>query len=219
MKITQHAMKHTQPGRLLLPAVLLLLVALLTGCTGTNSAGTDAAATGMPTAGTPIEPPRELTDFTMTSAAGDPLSLSDLQGRPVLLYFGYTFCPDVCPTTLADFVRVKRDLGEDADKVAFVFISVDPERDTPEKIANYMRAFDTDFIGLQGDEKTLRRIQFDYGLFYQQSQVQGTSADYLVDHSAAAYLIDQEGRLAVIYAFGTPPEVMSADVRGLLQRQ
>jgi len=217
-------MKHTEPGRLLLPVVLLLLVALLTGCTGTTSAGTDAAgtdaeATGLPTAGTPIEPPRELTDFTMTSAAGTPLSLSDLQGRPVLLYFGYTFCPDVCPTTLADFVRVKRDLGEDADKVAFVFISVDPERDTPEKIANYMRAFDTEFIGLQGNEKTLRRIQFDYGLFYQKSQVPGTSADYLVDHSAAAYLIDQEGRLVMIYAFGTPPEVMRADVRALLQRQ
>ncbi len=215
-----YAIYHTQRGMPLLPTVLLLLVvALLTSCSGTTSAGTETEATGLPTAGTPIEPPRELTDFTLTSAAGSPLSLSDLQGRPVLLYFGYTFCPDVCPTTLADFVRVKRDLKEEASEVAFVFISVDPERDTPKKIANYMQAFDTDFIGLQGDEQTLRRIQFDYGLFYQQSQVQGTSADYLVDHSAAAYLIDQAGRLAMIYAFGTPPEVMAADVRELLEQQ
>lgn len=166
--------------------------------------------------GTYIDPPRPLTDFTLTTHTYESLSLSDLRGRVVVLYFGYTFCPDVCPATLADFVHVKRDLGDAARNVAFVFVSVDTERDTPEVLARYMPSFDSSFIGLQGDERTLRRISSDYGLFYERRKIAGTSAEYLVDHTAATYLIDTEGRLNVIYPFGTPPETISADIRNLL---
>lgn len=207
--------RHNIQGKgVLLSMLLLLLGTLLASCGGRTTAGT--GPTAAPVTGAQIDPPRQLTDFTMTSDTGTPLSLSDLRGKPVLLYFGYTFCPDVCPTTLADFVRVKRNLGDAADDVAFVFISVDPERDTPEKIATYMQAFDDDFIGLHADEKTLRKIQYDYGLYYQKSRVAGTSAAYLVDHSTGIYLIDQEGRLTFIYAFGTPADVITTDVRTLL---
>ncbi|MCG8350106.1 MAG: SCO family protein, partial [Chloroflexales bacterium] len=101
--------------------------------------------------GTPIEPPRQLTDFSLPGSTGETLSLSDLRGKMVLVYFGYTFCPDFCPMTLADFARIKQELGAQADQVVFMMISVDAERDTPEVLARYMSAFDEDFIGLTGD--------------------------------------------------------------------
>jgi protein SCO1/2 len=166
--------------------------------------------------GTPVEPPRQLTDFSLPSSTGETLSLSDLRGKLVLVYFGYTFCPDFCPMTLADFARVKQELGAQADQVTFMMISVDSERDRPEVLARYMSAFDEDFIGLTGDTRTLRRIGPEYGLYYEVREVEGTSAAYLVDHSTPSYLIDKEGRMRMIYSHGTPPEVISADIQALL---
>lgn len=206
----------------ILSMLLTLITVLLVACSNNTGATTSPAAASvdapeMPQQGARIEPPRALKDFTLTSNTGTPLSLSDLRGKLVLLYFGYTFCPDICPTTLADFVHVKRNLGEEADQVAFVMISVDGERDTPEVLARYMQAFDPDFIGLQGDAATLRQIGSDYGLYYKKNAVEDTSAGYLVDHTAASYLIDSEGRLAMIYPYGMPSDVISADIREMLQ--
>ncbi len=193
--------------------------------TGSTSADTgDAAAAGdqealviqPPSAGTRIEPPRQVADFTLTSHAQQQVSLSDFRGKPLMLYFGYTFCPDICPTTLAEFVQVKRKLGDQADNVAFLFVSVDGERDTPERIATYLSAFDEDFIGLSGEEQQIRKIGVDYGLFFQKREIEGTSADYLIDHTAASFLIDQQGRLHTVYAYGTPPEIISEDILMLL---
>ncbi len=197
--------------------LILLTGVVLSGCGGAAAETRTARETDtdVPT-GQHLDPPHPLTDFTLTTHNHTSLSLSDLHGRVVLLYFGYTFCPDVCPATLADFVHVKRDLGDAAQNVAFVFISVDGERDTPEVLARYMLSFDSSFIGLQGDMQTLRRIGNDYGLFYERRKVSGTSAAYLIDHTASTYLIDTEGRLNVIYPFGTPPEIISADIRELL---
>lgn len=208
----KHTLLGVRPGALL---VLLVALVLLAGCGGLGAPAAGGSADETPQ-GARIDPPRELTDFTLTSQDGTPVSLSDLKGKPVLMFFGYTFCPDVCPTTLAEFVHVKRNLGEEADRVAFVFVSVDGERDTPEVLARHLSAFDKDFIGLQGEEATLRQISNDYGLYYKKNEVEGTSAAYLVDHTAASYLIDPEGRLHMIYPYGTPPEVMTADVRELL---
>ncbi|NJN67272.1 MAG: SCO family protein [Chloroflexaceae bacterium] len=193
---------------------LWLFWLLLSGCT--PSAAPTPAAQERPSAGTRIEPPRAVADFTLTSHTGAPLSLSSLRGQATLLYFGYTFCPDICPTTLAELVRVKRSLGPLADRVAFVFISVDGPRDTPEVLARYLPAFDPDFIGLTGTEREIRKIGVDYGLFFEAQKVEGTSADYLVDHSAASYLIDPEGRLHTIYPYGTPAEVIATDLRAML---
>ena len=126
------------------------------------------ANSSSPTAGARVDPPHRLQDFTLTSQTGAPLSLSDLRGRAVLMFFGYTHCPDVCPTTLADYTRIKQALGGDADKVAFMFISVDGKRDTPDVLAQYLHQFDDQFIGLTADEATLKRIGAEYGLLFQQ---------------------------------------------------
>jgi protein SCO1/2 len=163
--------------------------------------------------GTPVDPPRVLSDFTLTSHTGQPISLSDLRGRALLIYFGYTFCPDVCPITLGDFRRVRDGLGDDAGKVAFVMISVDGERDTPERLNSYLGAFDPDFIGMTGDEGELQRISTDYGLFFER---QPGDERYLVDHTASIFMVDPEGRLTMIYTFGTEPDVIIEGVRGLI---
>ncbi|MGQ9927065.1 MAG: SCO family protein [Chloroflexaceae bacterium] len=167
--------------------------------------------------GTRIEPPVQLSDFTMPSSLGRDLSLSELRGKPVVLFFGYTFCPDVCPMTLSELKRVKAELGADGPRLQVVFVSVDGARDTPEVLARHLAAFDPDFIGLQGDDATLRRIGSEYGLYYKRNTPEGTSAAYLVDHSSATYLIDAEGRLRVVYGFGTSPEAIAAGVRELLK--
>jgi protein SCO1 len=193
----------------------LLWICLLAGCT--SAALPTPAALERPEAGTRIEPPRAVADFTLTSHTGAPFSLSDVRGQVVLLYFGYTFCPDICPTTLAELVRVKHHLGPLAEHLEVVFISVDGQRDTPEVLARYLPAFDPDFIGLTGTEREIRKIGVDYGLFFEVQEVEGTSADYLVDHSAGSYLIDQEGRLHTIYPYGTPAKVISTDIRNLLE--
>jgi protein SCO1 len=166
--------------------------------------------------GTRITPPREVADFTLISHTGTPMSLSDFRGKPVLLYFGYTFCPDICPTSLAEFVRVKRNLGDRAGDFTVLFISVDGERDTPEVVATFLSNFDKEFIGMTGTEKEIRKIGVDYGLFFEKKKVVGTSANYLVDHTAASFLIDQQGRLHTVYGYGMPPDVMSEDILTLL---
>jgi protein SCO1/2 len=156
-------------------------------------------------------------DFTLTNQDGQPMSLSDLRGKPVLLYFGYTFCPDICPTTLADLTRARYNMGEQADQVHFVMVSVDPDRDTPEVLKTYLANFDENFIGLQGQPDVLRRMGADYGLFYQKREIEGTSAAYLIDHTAATYLIDEQGRLMMIYGYGIPAEVVSSDLLEYLE--
>ncbi|MCS6881867.1 MAG: SCO family protein [Oscillochloridaceae bacterium] len=193
---------------------IALILALLSGCARPAPGPAPESSVQQ---GTRIEPPTQLSDFTLPSSLGRDLSLSELRGKPLLLFFGYTFCPDVCPMTLSEMKRVKADLGADSEQLQVVFISVDGARDTPEVLARHLAAFDPTFIGLQGDDATLRRIGPEYGLYYKRNTPEGTSAAYLVDHSSATYLIDAEGRLRVVYSFGTPPEVIAADVRALLK--
>lgn len=169
-----------------------------------------------PTAGTAIDPPRALSDFTLTNKHGEPMSLSDLQGKPALIYFGYTFCPDICPTTLADMTRSSQMLGEQADDVSLVFVSVDGERDTPARINQYLDNFDTDFVGLTGEPYELRQIAPEFGLYFEKREIEGTSADYLIDHGASTYLVDAEGNLRMLFSYGTPADVMTAEIEALL---
>lgn len=165
--------------------------------------------------GSLVSPPRTLTDFTLMSHRGTPLHLSDLQGKAVLLFFGYTRCPDFCPTTLVEFRDVKRNLGAEAEGVAFVFVSVDPEADTTEVLGRYVTAFDPGFIGLQGDAATLERIGPEYDLYFRKRDV-GGAAGYLIDHTAVTYLIDRTGKLTIIFPYGTPAAAMATDIRTVL---
>jgi protein SCO1 len=195
---------------------LLFSIVLLAACTAPLPTGAPDSSGAQ---GTLIDPPIQLSDFTMPSSRGEPLSLSSFAGQPSVLFFGYTFCPDICPLTLSEMKRVKEQLGADGERLNVLFVSVDAERDTPEVLARYVTSFDPAFVGLQGEEATLRRIGKEYGLYYAKSQVQNTSASYLVDHSSATYLIDGAGRLRVVYPYGTEPEVIVRGVQRLLREQ
>ena len=145
--------------------------------------------------GAVIDPPAQAADFTLTDQNGHPFRLSDQKGKSVLIFFGYTHCPDVCPITLAEFKQIKAMLGDKAGQVRFVFITVDPERDTAETINAFLQNFDPDFVGLTGDRSTLEQVWKAYGV-YQEQQEAGSAAGYLVDHSTPTYLIDPAWSLA-----------------------
>lgn len=180
-----------------------------------------------------VAPPHRLQDFTLTSHTGEPINLSDLRGRAVLMFFGYTHCPDVCPTTLADYTRVKQALGRDVEKVTFVFISVDGIRDTPDVLTQYLGQFDANFMGMTGDETTLRRIGAEYGLLFQQEtnsaghehdethqHQEGQDLDtgnYFVQHTSPSFLVDVDGYLRMVYFYGTEPEVIAEGIRNVLR--
>jgi protein SCO1/2 len=195
--------------------LLVSLLVLLAACG--PAAATDPhaghAMQGDPMeSGTLLDPPTTLVDFSLPSSRGGTLGLAELRGKPTLIFFGFTNCPDVCPTTMAEFQRAKAELGEQGEAVNFVLISVDPERDTPEALARYVEAFDPAFIGLQGDDATLRRIGRDFGLFYER-QAPAADGSYNVDHSAAAYMLDAEGRLKMVYSYGMPYTTFVRDLR------
>ncbi len=198
-------------------ALALVSVIVLAGC-GALSSGDDPmpgpSATPLP--GTVLDPPKDLEDFTLTDQAGQPLSLSDLRGKAVVMFFGYTSCPDVCPVTISDFKRVKSDLGDDAAQVAFVFVSVDPDRDTPDRLATYLGNFDPAFIGITGDELTLRGIAQQFGVFFQRHTYDDSGENYLVDHTASTFVVGPEGRLRIIYPYDTDPAIIADGIRKLL---
>ena len=121
--------------------------------------------------------------------------LADFRGKAVVLFFGFTHCPDVCPTTLADLSGVMKTLGADADRVQVVFVTVDPERDTPQDLDNYVHAFDPRFIALRGDAAATQRVAKEFKIYYEKRK-QGDT--YTVDHSAQSYVLDPQGRLRLL---------------------
>jgi protein SCO1 len=198
-----------------LAPIALLCVFVLAACGGMGTQES-MGGSGEVYQGTTLDPPVTLANWTFTSASGEPLSLEDLRGRAVLLFFGYTHCPDVCPTTLGEFKKVKQQLGDAAEEVAFVFVSVDAPRDTPEVLARYVQAFDPSFVGLAGDEAELQRVGKDYGLYYNLNEPKAGETGYTVDHPGTSYLIDRDGQLRILFSFGTEPEILTAGVRRLL---
>ena len=153
----------------------------------------------------------------LTRSDGTPFALDALQGNFVLLFFGYTSCPDVCPTTMAELKTALDRIGpEKANKVKVVFVTVDPQRDTPERVQQYANHFNQEFIGLSGSEADLAQVWTDYGIY--RSVAEGSPATgYLVDHTARITLIDQSGSLRSSYGFGTPVEDFVHDLKLLLQ--
>jgi protein SCO1 len=163
------------------------------------------------------EPYPPAPDFELTRGDGSHFRLADARGEIVMLFFGYTSCPDVCPTTMAELKTALEKIGADKAKdVRVVFVTVDPERDTPERVQEYVDHFDQDFIGLSGTESQLAKVWNSYGVFRQ--KVEGTSAaGYLIDHTARVTLIDQDGNLRVSYGFDTPVEDVVHDLQLLLR--
>jgi protein SCO1/2 len=153
-------------------------------------------------------------DFHLNDASGKPVSLKDFRGKVVVLFFGYTHCPQICPTTLADLAQVMHMLGKDADKVQVLFVTLDPERDTRELLAQYPPAFYPTFKGLSGDSMATAQAAQAFGVIYQKQP--NKNGGYDLDHSAGTYLIAPSGRPVLLSPYAQPAELLVHDIRLLL---
>jgi protein SCO1/2 len=164
-----------------------------------------------------LTPPRRAADLALTTQDGKEFRLSRERGKVVALWFGYTFCPDVCPTTLAELVQAQQALGKDAGRLRIVLVTVDPERDTPARLREYVKAFGGNFTAVTGPPERLAQARKAYGVVAEKRVVPGTSATYLIDHSAFVYVVDPAGQLRLMFPFGMSIEDMVHDFKLLLQ--
>lgn len=154
-------------------------------------------------------------DFTLTDHHGKPRSLGDFKGKAVVMFFGYTQCPDVCPTTMAEMANVMKELGSQADRVQVLFVTIDPERDTPQILAQYVPAFDQRFLGLYGDEEATAKVAKEFKVFFQ--KVPGkTPGSYTMDHTAGSFVFDPQGRIRLFIKHGQGAEPIVHDLKLLL---
>jgi protein SCO1/2 len=185
--------------------LLLVLAALLAACGPSSPHFNSTDITGADYA----------RDFSLKDTSGKTRTLADFKGMAVVVFFGYTRCPDVCPTTMAEMKLVLEKLGHDAQRVQVLFVTVDPERDKPELLAQYVPAFDPSFIGLYGDLETTAKTAKDFKVFYQ--KVPGKSPDsYTMDHTAGSYVFDPQGRLRLFVRHGGDIAPLVADLKTLL---
>jgi protein SCO1/2 len=154
-------------------------------------------------------------DIRLTDHTGKPRTLADFKGKVVAAFFGYTHCPDVCPVTLSELATVAKELGNDANRLQVLFITVDPERDTPEVLSKYVPAFNPTFLGLYGDLDATMRTAKDFKVFVNKQPV--TADGYSVDHSAGTYIYDPAGRLRLFASYGQGAPKILHDIRLLLQ--
>ena len=163
-----------------------------------------------------IQSTQPVTNFTLTGPGEQPVSLVDFRGKVVMIYFGYTFCPDACPATMAELSDALEILGNRREDVQVLMITVDPERDTAEVLEQYLAFFDESFIGLTGTPDELIAVTAPMGIFFERHE--GTAASgYLVDHTATVAVLDKDGKLRLIYPFGVTGEEMAADLKYLVR--
>lgn len=154
-------------------------------------------------------------DLPLTDQHGQRRSLKDFAGKVVVVFFGFTQCPDVCPTSMSELAEVKRTLGADGERLQGIFVTVDPERDTAEVLKAYMGSFDPSFIALRGTPEELAAVAKDFKIYYK--RVEGsTPTSYTMDHSAGNYVYDTGGRLRLYHRYGSGAQALAADVRALL---
>lgn len=188
---------------------LLSLFALLLLCSCSEASKPDFKSTDI----TGID---YASDFTMPDFNGKVRHLADFKGKVVVLFFGYTQCPDVCPTTMAELSTVMKDLGPLADQVQVLFVTLDPERDTPKILSEYVPNFDKRFLGLVGDQAATKKIAQDFKIFYE--KVPGKTPDsYSLDHSAGSYVFDKQGHVRLYVRFNQGPDPITHDLKLLLQ--
>ncbi|HXX86194.1 MAG TPA: SCO family protein [Casimicrobiaceae bacterium] len=155
-------------------------------------------------------------DFKLVDHNGKPRTIADFRGKVVVLFFGYTQCPDVCPTTLAELAAVMQKLGPDADRVQVLFVTIDPERDTADLLSRYVPAFNPSFLGLRGDAQATAEVAKEFKILYQK-QPGPTPGSYSMDHSAGTFIFDPQGRLRVYLSYGQGPEAFAHDIAELLK--
>jgi len=144
---------------------------------------------------------------------GNLRTMKDFKGKIAVVFFGFTQCPDVCPLTLADFKAVKRELGSDADRVTFMLVSIDPDRDTPAVLKRYLSVFDESFVGLTGPDERLRRIADQLDASYEKQKPDPESGAYTIAHTSFMYLFDAQGKWTTTYPFQSPPAIVAQDLR------
>jgi protein SCO1/2 len=156
-------------------------------------------------------------DFALTDHNGQARTLKDFHGKIVMMFFGYTQCPDVCPTSMAEMAEIKKLLGKDGDRLQALFVSVDPERDKPEMLKEYMAAFDPTFLALYTTPEKTAALAKEYKVYYK--KVDGpTPTSYTVDHTAGSYVYDTQGKLRLFTRYGSKPELTVADIQILLSQ-
>jgi protein SCO1/2 len=156
-------------------------------------------------------------DFQLPDTEGRMRSLKDFSGKLVVLFFGYTQCPDVCPTTLAEIAEARKLLGPDGDKLQGVLVTVDPERDTPQVLKAYMANFDPSFVALRGSPEQVAAMAKDFKVFYKKTEGK-TPTSYTMDHSAASYVYDTKGRLRLYTRYGSGAQALASDLKLLLKQ-
>lgn len=154
-------------------------------------------------------------DFRLTDHNGQVRTLADFKGKVVAIFFGYTHCPDVCPTTLSDFAAALQQLGPQADRVQVIFVTLDPQRDTPELLKQFVPAFNPGFLGMFTDAESLKHLASEFKVVYQKTSVKAAD-DYLIDHSAGTYVYDPQGRLRLLVPYGSSPDAIAQDLKTLL---
>lgn len=182
-------------------------IAALALCIATVAEAAPALRTGT------FEPPRAAPDFTLEGSNGSPIRMSDYRGKVVALGFGYTSCPDVCPTTLADLSKARKKLGPAAADFQVIYVTVDPERDSAALLRNYLGAFDATFLGATGAPGELEKVRKAYGI---QTRRTGRLPAYFVHHSSYVYLVDRAGKLRAMMPFGVPVDDIVHDAKALL---
>jgi protein SCO1/2 len=184
-------------------AALSLIIAVVYAVSGQSrdgAAGASASAIGGP--------------FTLTTHEGEKLSSEDLKGKPFVVFFGFTYCPEVCPTTLLELSQTIKELGAAADGMRFLFISVDPERDTPEVLGTYLSSFDPHITGLTGTPEEIAAVAKAYRVTYEKVPTSG--GDYTMNHTALVYLMDAKGVFKGVLALGVLPEKRLEKLKSLL---
>ena len=166
-------------------------------------------------AGAVIQSTQKAPRLELQASNGQTIRMTDFEGKVVVVYFGYTFCPDVCPATLSKLADAVELLGDKAEDVQVMMVSVDPARDTPELLANYVEHFNPDFLGITGDEATVNRVATLYGVFYEKAE--GTeAAGYTIDHTSTVILVDRAGYLKLVLPFEGTAEQIAADIEYFL---
>ena len=192
-------------------AAVACVLALLSGCT-------DKSAPVEPFVATDISGAEFARDFSLVDHHGKLRTLADFKGKVVLLFFGYTHCPDVCLTMLSGLAMVQKQLGDDAERVQVLFVTLDPARDTPEKLASFVTYFHKDFLALYGDESAIARTAKEFKVTYAKHDT-GSAAGYLLDHSAGVYGFDPYGRRRLLINYDTELVSIVHDVKLLLGKK
>jgi protein SCO1/2 len=183
---------------------LLAMLLVLTSCTSYEFKGAT------------IEPPDMATEFTLINQDGQPFRLTDQRGKVVVIFFGYTNCPDICPATMSDMQVVMNRLGDQRDQLKVVFITVDPDRDTSERLQRFIGMFDSDIVGLTGDAETLNAVYKAYGAGATRRDLPDSALGYAMDHTATSTVIDKQGQRRLLFGFGTPVDDMFSDLSALI---